>query len=79
MIRIAVVLPLAISGGDGSSGVNYPFVVTILGMVAIMALTIMMACVDREPGFIFLGVVGCAFVFIFSFCISPLSGIYDMD
>ena len=64
-------LLLAISGGDGSSGVNYPFVVTILGMVAIMALTIMMACVDREPGFIFLGVVGCAFVFIFSFCISP--------
>lgn len=71
MGRFSVVLPFAISGGDASSGVNYPFVVTILGMVAIMALAIVMACVDHEPWFIFLGVVGCAFVFIFSSCVSP--------
>ena len=71
MGRFSVVLPLAISGGDASSGVNYPFVVTILGMVAIMALAIVLSRVDRSPEYIFLGVVACAFVFIFSFCISP--------
>lgn len=71
MGRFSVVLPLAISGGDASSGVNYPFVVTILGMVAIMALAIVLSRVDRSPEYIFLGVVACAFVFIFSFCIAP--------
>lgn len=62
-----VVLPFAISGGDASSGVNYPFVVTILGMVAIMALAIVLSRVDRAPEYIFLGVVACAFAFIFLF------------
>lgn len=71
MGRFAVVLPLAISGGEAHSGVNYPFVVTILGMVAIMALAIVLSRVDRSPKYILLGVVGCAFVFIFLFA-SPL-------
>lgn len=74
MGRFAVVLPLAISGGEAHSGVNYPFVVTILGMVAIMALAIVISRVDRSPEYILLGVVGCAFVFIFSFCVSPSVG-----
>lgn len=74
MGRFAVVLPLAISGGEAHSGVNYHFVVTILGMVAIMALAIVRSRVDRSPECILLGVVGCAFVFIFSFCVSPSVG-----
>jgi hypothetical protein len=67
MGRFSVVLPFAISGGDASSGANYPFVVTILGMVAIMALAIVLSRVDRAPEYIFLGVVACAFAFIFLF------------
>ena len=67
MDRFSVVLPFAISGGDASSGANYPFVVTILGMVAIMALAIVLSRVDRAPEYIFLGVVACAFAFIFLF------------
>lgn len=52
MGRFAVVLPLAISGGEAHSVVNYPFVVTILGMVAIMALAIVLSRVDRSPEYI---------------------------